>query len=162
MDAVWLPVLKRTVDLHQVLTAMDEAKRSAVMVEDAEGCDLVYIGSVLEALDQGVQTLSNLGGLEAVHVADIPDANAYQVDLIRPLRTPLEYERLLETVVGPYAMVALAHERGLLVTLHEGAARDASQWNTWYCNGPVTHYFPKPTVQVGDNCPKCEGSIFLR
>jgi hypothetical protein len=164
MDAIWLPVFRQSDDLQAAKVAMDESKHSGVIVVDADRYDLVCIGSVMDAIGRGATKLSEASDRDPVHLAGVADAAHNGVDLIRPLKTRTEYEALLRRVNRTYVLVAHAYTSGLLVTMRESDA--ASLSSTYYCNGSKTHYFPKPSVKVGEDCPKClgfpKGKIFLK
>ena len=165
MDAVWLPALTSVHSLKDAVAVMHDSKRSGVLVESAGSCKLVYIGSVLEAIDRGATMMAELREGDAVHTARADDATRYGVDLIHPLHTRFEYEMLLDTERAPYSVVAQAYNHALIVTRHERFERMLNAGSTYYCDGPQRHYFPSPDVQVGEDCPKCsvrpKGKIFL-
>jgi hypothetical protein len=158
MDVLWLPVIWPNDTLDNVLAAIDSAGRSAAVVQQDDGYELVWVGSVLEAQARGAVTLAQVTDREPVHVADVSDAAMHGVDLVRPLRTPAQYEHLLDKVSCAYAVVAHAHQTALVVTQHEGQTAEASHANRYYCDGASTHFFPKPVVGVGQPCPKCVGA----
>jgi hypothetical protein len=167
MDAVWLPVLWKNESLKNAVTAMKEAKTSGLLVEGDERFDVVMLESVEQALGRGVRTLGEVQDREPALLPEPGDAAARHLDLIRPLRTGMEYQELLDNAGRTYALVAHAYDWGLVVTRHESGRQALSRSNTYYCRGGTrTHYFPRPEVQVGEECPKClgqpKGQIFLR
>lgn len=159
MDAVWLPVLWQGETPADAITAMEKAGCSGFLVEnDEDRYDIVSLEDLQRALGQNPRTLEQVQQRAPIYLVRIDDATSHGVDLIRPLRTFRQYEALLDHVGHHYALVAHAYEMALVVTGRERYRKHFSQSNTYYCaGGSTTHYFPRPDVHVGDDCPKCVG-----
>ncbi len=159
MDAIWLPVLWHEERLANAVSVMEQAHCFGALVEEEGRYAVVTLNAVNQAMSHGGRTLQDVKEREGVHVASAQDAALDQVDLVRPLHTGLEYERLLDRVQHTYTLVAHAYDIGLLITRHEGGRRVLSRSSTYYCSGGrQTHTFPRPDVVVNQECPKCRGN----
>ena len=87
------------------------------------------------------------------------DVTTYQLDVVRPLQTMVQYQNFFAApsqLSHDYALVAAVPGTAVVVTRHETQkSLLESSTGGFKCNGvPIYHGFPDPEVTAGQPCPK--------
>jgi hypothetical protein len=143
---------------EQVSSALDllhHRERSGLVVHSsADTYQLLHAGDLLRARDVDISVVGSVTGGYEVFVVEPPIAQSFGVDLVRPGRTPGQYEDMLDKHTTQYALVGETYDTAMIVTRHESQAEALKISGGYECSGSPTHYFPQPRVSLGDRCPE--------
>jgi CBS domain-containing protein len=154
MDVVTVPLVSPASTVEQALAAMNGARRAGVVVEEApDRYRLLFAGDLLRARASNVPVVGAIGGGEAVVLVDPLLAQSFQIDLVRPSRSPLAYEQMLDARGSSFGLVGEGPADVMLVTRHEGLGEMLTLTGGYECTGSPRHYFPQPYVTAGQQCP---------
>jgi hypothetical protein len=157
MQTIWLPLLRCGEELERAIERMDGEHVSSAVVEHPDLYRLIFIGSVLEAMDMHIRELRELHEWSPLRPMRRDDVARYELDPGDPFRTSKQYERMLDMEGASYSLAAVDKDRVLVVTRHESSLNEMAQSNAFKCSR-APHYFPRPLVSSGDECPKCVGT----
>ena len=156
MDVIALPLLSRSALVKDALDILKTNPRGGVILEgDKNKYSLLWTGQLLEARNRGVKKLSQLEEVEDVYLTSDKDARLHKIDLIRPLRTAMQYSKFFDSIGYDYTLFGAGRDLAMIVTKSENFAWTLASTGGYQCNGPTVHYFPKPRVNAGDICPLC-------
>ena len=155
MDLVTVPLLSPNDEISSALDLLKRVRRSGLVRQDATDVyTLLYIGRLRRAQAKGLARLEDCEGGHRIVVLDLPLAGTFGLDLVRPLRTAVEYEQMLDARAAEYALVAENVRDVMLVTRYERLTVMLSATGGYECTGNPTHFYPDPDVQLGDKCPE--------
>jgi hypothetical protein len=156
MQAISLPLLSNQDSLHLALARLKSHERAGVVVHDGyQQFRLLHAGELLAAREAGKQFLSEVAGGESVYVIEPLEATNYKLDLVQPMRTPASYQNMLTASASEFALVGADYDTAMIVTRSEEYERALRSTGGYECNGPTKHFFPRPRVKAGDDCPLC-------
>jgi hypothetical protein len=162
MEAVSLPLVLKTETVHQALARLKSTERSGVVVDDGKDIfRLLYAGDLLVAREACTKFLSDVPAGEQIHLVSQADVKAHNLDLVRPLSSESQYNQLFANLAENFALIGADHDTAMLVTRHEIERETLVMTGGYQCNGTPIHYFPRPSVKVGEPCPRagCTGLI---
>ena len=134
--AVNVPFFAVAARLDEALAALRARHRSAVVADDGTRRWLIYAGDLAAAHARG-----------KVRIADLP-ATA-MLPIAEPFGDPARQKLSLLDTAGNTAAV---------LSYRPHVNQSLTKTGAYRCNGPNTHFFPLPEVDLGQNCPYCTTS----
>jgi hypothetical protein len=163
MEVVSLPLVFNFDTVHHALDRLKDMQRSGVVVDrGGNNFWLYFTGDLLEARVQCIKLVSEVAGGEPIYRTSRDDAGKYVLDFVQPFQSESGYNAMFAGRTENYALVAAGDQTAMLVTRHEGGKNDLVVPRGYECTGPLTHYFPRPSVSVNTNCPKAGCTGFIR
>lgn len=155
MDVVFLPLVWPATSVKDALDLLREYKRAGLVCQMQNDLyQLMYAGDLLRARAHAATTIADVHQRRPVLLVDEVRARPFGVDIVRPRRTSLQFEKLFDFSNVQYGLVGEASDMCLIVTRHEGQTEALRLTGGYECNGTPTHYFPEPRVTVGQVCPE--------
>lgn len=148
-----LPLMQTENEIDYALDRLSSLKRSVVVVEAGSAGLLLPEPMLLQSRGRGIRLLGAVSGGFPVHFLSYGEAAASGFSLAGPHR--------LDSLFGRYpkhlVLAAPTPRTVTLVTARESLAQMLSG-SRYRCNGRKSngqpHYFPIPSVDDGDKCPK--------
>ena len=155
MGVVMLPIVSSTTTVDVALKLLRERKRGGVVVAHRDGTyRLLYASDLFRAKAQKVDTVAGVRKRRPVLLLDNSKARKYRVDLVRPLDTWQQYERMLTKLETDFALALDFQGSAVVITRHELQEDALSTSGGYRCNGQPRHYFPDPYVSARVPCPR--------
>ena len=156
MYVIAIPLVVSDTRVTDAIELLRRRQRSGLVVDRAnDHYHLLHAGDLLRARANKTVVVADVPGGHPVHLLDIGSAQKFGLDLIRPNRTPVEYERMFKAQkVTDYALVGDSGDTAVIVTRHEPQGDSLMMAGGYECSGTPTHYFPEPRVSVGEECPQ--------
>jgi len=153
MEVVTLPVVSQSSKVSDALAKMNEYKRAGVVRHDPseDKYRVLFVRDLLRAQDNGTPSIAQVEGGSDILILDPVTASAFGVDAVRPHRTYLEAEKMLDARGVGYALLAASWDEAMLMTRYEKYSHNLT--SRYKCNGTPTHVFPEPYVSPGQQCP---------
>lgn len=148
-----LPLMEPEIEIDDALIRMSSLQRSMVVVEADKDGLLMPEPMLRQSRGRGIRLLGAVSGGLPVHFLSYGETAATGLRLAGPWRLDSLFSRYPQHLV----LAAPAPRTATLVTAHEGLASMLSG-SKYSCNGRKPdgrpHYYPNPSVNDGDYCPK--------
>ncbi len=164
MDALSLPLGSISDSVETALGKLNKANRAGLVIDLGQNqFGMVKAHDLLDVKvrNRKLSDLRRSGKIEPVLLMTPRVARLKKLDLIKPTRTQVGYQKFLDSKKHDYAIFGITTESAMVVTSSE-KHRDYFMISGGYrCTGETTHRFPPPRVELGERCPKpnCSGVI---
>lgn len=145
----------RNASVNDALNALQQRSQSALLFGPSDDLKLIWVGQLREALETGVTRLRDVEGEEVAEASE-PTRSTWSIAVTEPPDMYDEMGQVFESVIPKldYAAMDLTGSSASLMTRSERRAGLISSFQTYRCNGKTPHYFPRPSVNDGQNCPR--------
>ena len=161
MDTVMLPRVGAASEVEWALEQLRIRHRAGLVRRNMDDTyTLFFLSDLARARADRRSMMEQVQrGYPVLLLDELDVATATTLDLVRPIRTGHEWEKVLARSGLSYALVGESEDMVMIVTEHEWQTEMLSTGG-YECTGTPTHYFPEPRVKVGDLCPRipeCSG-----
>jgi hypothetical protein len=167
MDAVPLPVYLQSdrTPISQALAQLRQLSRGAIVLQDGSRLQLLFAGDLLRARAQGTINVQSVRVDRELTVIADEAAQERSLDLRNPFNSQEQYATYFNVLNTDYAVPA-SQTRGLgrslgpgpgmavVITRSETLGAALRMAGGYECDGEPRHYFPEPSVSVGERCPE--------
>jgi hypothetical protein len=163
MDSIDVPIYKQSgrIGIDDALGELRRKERGGVLIQDGNRYRLLFAGDLLRARRAGVLNVQDVSGGEPVMVTTEEHAISHGLDLHEPHRTRRQFENILDYYNHSYTlpMPSQPSTTGTttitkVVTRSEDLGQMLRMTGGYECTGEPKHFFPRPYVRAGDNCPR--------
>jgi hypothetical protein len=157
MDSLVLQLVRPSTSVVDALELLKASRRGGLVRQNPypyDSYDLIYAGALLRARAKGVRLISGVTEAETIMFVDMPTVRSFDLDAVKPFQTADSYEKLLDHHRVSFGIVGETTADVMIVTRHEWQTAALSVTGGFQCNGTPTHYFPMPSVALGQRCPE--------